>query len=97
MDGKCITNSNKHKRTQGVVNALGPRGWGLNSDRIGEDVCYNLRSKVRDFPGAPVAKTPHSQCREARLIPGQETDPTCCNSEFTCCTRKKIPSASTKS
>ena len=73
MDGKCITNSNKHKRTQGVVNALGPRGWGLNSDRIGEDVCYNLRSKVRDFPGAPVAKTPHSQCREARLIPCQET------------------------
>ena len=48
---------------------LGPRRWGLNNDPISEDVCYNLRSRIRDFPGGPVAKIPHSQCREARLDP----------------------------
>ena len=28
---------------------------------------------VWDFPGGPVVKTPHSQCRGAGLIPGQGT------------------------
>ena len=26
-----------------------------------------------DFPGGPMAKTPHSQCRESRFIPGWQT------------------------
>ena len=30
---------------------------------------------ARDFPGGPVAKTLHSQCREPRLNPGQGTRP----------------------
>ena len=43
-----------------------------------------------DFPGGPVAKTPSCQYR----VPGvqslvRELDPTCCNLEFACTTRKK--------
>ena len=41
----------------------------------------------RDFPGGPVAKTPHSQCRGPSFDPGQGTrsympqlkDSVCCN------------------
>ena len=50
-------------------------------------------SRSRDFPGGPVAKTPHSQCRGAGLIPGQGTRPhmpqlkikdfMCCNQDPT--------------
>ena len=35
-------------------------------DRLG--LCMN-----RDFPGGPVSKTPHSQCRGPGSIPGQGT------------------------
>ena len=30
-------------------------------------------SYLRQFPGGPVAKTPHSQCRGPGLIPGKGT------------------------
>ena len=39
-----------------------------------------FKEKGRDFPSAPVAKTPRSQCRGpgVRSLVG-ELDPTCCN------------------
>ena len=54
-------------------------GWDLSSGNI-----------YWDFPGGPVAKTPSCQYR----VPGvqslvRELDPTCCNLEFACTTRKK--------
>ena len=44
---------------------------------------------ARDFPGGPVAKTPHSQCRGRGFDPwsgnwiphATAKDPTCCNED----------------
>ena len=41
----------------------------VNDDHISDDVYFNFRSKIGNFPGSPVAKTPHSQSGEARLDP----------------------------
>ena len=36
---------------------------------------------IEDFPGGPVVKTPHSQCRAMGLIPGRGIKiPQCCTS-----------------
>lgn len=39
---------------------------------------FTLNGNHRGFPDRPGAKTPHLQGRGTRLMPGWETDPTCC-------------------
>ena len=43
---------------------------------IKKDLCkWEKKKNSKDFPGGPVAKTPHFQCRGSGLIPGQGTRP----------------------
>ena len=42
-------------------------------------IFFFLMEKKRDFPGGPVAKTLHTQCRVPGSIPDRELDPMCCN------------------
>ena len=46
------------------------------------------RTTEGDFPGGPVASTPHSQCRGPGSVPDRGTEPTYCNKGWTSCVLK---------
>ena len=62
-------------------------------------VCFIQVHKPREFPGGPVAKTPHSQCRGPGINPwlgkymphAATKDPACCNKNRRYCVSQLRP------